>query len=270
MPHRSGGKASVVPELPDVEGFRGVLAEHATGQCVERVDVADAGVLRGVTARQLDDALRGRCFERPQRHGKWLIAPTDGPAVLFHFGMTGSLQWLERGAPLDRYDRVTFVTGTGELRYRDMRKLQGITLAHGRGEEDRVLAGLGPDALDVTPAELDRILDGRRGAIKAVLIDQKVIAGLGNLLADEILWRAGIHPRRPAGSLNAEERRTLHRQMRSCSARPSGQAACRRGPSWLTGARDRKDARCPRCGAPLCRAQIGGRTTVWCPNHQAG
>jgi formamidopyrimidine-DNA glycosylase len=258
-----------VPELPDVEGFRGVLAEHATGQCVERVDVADAGVLRGVTARQLGDALRGRCFERPQRHGKWLIAPTDGPAVLFHFGMTGSLQWLERGAPLDRYDRVTFVTGTGELRYRDMRKLQGITLAHGRGEEDRVLAGLGPDALDVTPAELDRILDGRRGAIKAVLINQKVIAGLGNLLADEILWRAGIHPRRPARSLTAEERRTLHRQMRSVL-----RAAIRAGrvpprPSWLTGARDRKDARCPRCGTPLRRAQVGGRTTVWCPHHQA-
>jgi formamidopyrimidine-DNA glycosylase len=270
MPHRSGGKASLVPELPDVEGFRGVLAEHATGQCVERVDVADAGVLRGVTAGQLGDALRGRCFERPQRHGKWLIAPTDGPAVLFHFGMTGSLQWLERGAPLDRYDRVTFVTGAGELRYRDMRKLQGITLAHGRGEEDRVLAGLGPDALDVTPAELDRLLDGRRGAIKAVLIDQKIIAGLGNLLADEILWRAGIHPRRPARSLTAGERRTLYRQMRSVL-----RAAIRAGrvpprPSWLTGARDRKDARCPRCGTPLCRAQVGGRTTVWCPHHQPG
>src|SRR6202034_4699645 len=102
MPRRCGGKAFPMPELPDVEGFRGVLADHATGQCVERVDAADAGVLRRVTARQLDDALRGRCFARPQRHGKWLIAPTDGPTVLFHFGMTGSLQWLERGRPPGR------------------------------------------------------------------------------------------------------------------------------------------------------------------------
>jgi formamidopyrimidine-DNA glycosylase len=259
-----------MPELPDVEGFRAVLAGHATGQRVERVDVADAGVLRGVTARQLDDTLRGRSFARPERHGKWLIAPTDGPAVLLHFGMTGSLQWLDRGAPLDRYDRVTFVTGAGELRYRDMRKLQGITLARSRGDVDRVLAGLGPDALDVTPEELDHILEDRRGAIKAVLIDQKAIAGLGNLLADEILWRAGIHPRRPARSLTAQERRGLYRQMRSvlrASVR-AGRVPAR--PSWLTGARDQQDPRCPRCGAPLCRARIGGRTTVWCPIHQGG
>lgn len=257
-----------MPELPDVEGFRAVLAEHATGQRIERVDVTDAGVLRGVTATQLDDGLRGHRFERPERHGKWLIAPTDGPAVLMHFGMTGSLEWLELGAPLDRFDRVIFVTAAGELRYRDMRKLQGITLAHGRGDEDRVLAGLGPDALDVTPRELDRILEHRRGAVKAVLIDQKVIAGLGNLLADEILWRAGIHPRRPARSLSAPERRELHRQMRGVL-----RAAIRAGrvpprPSWLTGARGQQDPRCPRCGTPLCRGRVGGRTTVWCPRHQ--
>jgi formamidopyrimidine-DNA glycosylase len=122
----------------------------------------------------------------------------------------------------------------------------------------------------VTPRQLDRILEGRRGAIKAVLMDQKVIAGLGNLLADEILWRACIHPRRPAGSLTAQERRELHRQMRSvlrASVR-AGRVPSR--PSWLTGARDQRDARCPRCGAPLCRGRIGGRTTVWCPNCQVG
>jgi formamidopyrimidine-DNA glycosylase len=156
-----------MPELPDVEGFRAVLAEHGTGQRVERVDVADAGVLRGVTARQLDDGLRGCRFGRPERHGKWLIAHTDGPAILLHFGMTGSLRWLDGGEPRDRHDRVTFVTGAGELRYRDMRKLQGITLAHSRREQEQVLARSGPDALDVTVERLDQLLAGRRGAIKA-------------------------------------------------------------------------------------------------------
>ena len=265
---KSGGR--VMPELPDVEGFRAVLARHAAGHRVERVVVTDAGVLRGVTARQLDDGVRGHRFTQPERHGKWLIARTDGQAVLLHFGMTGSLEWVERGAPLDRHDRVIFVTGAGELRYRDMRKLQGMTLARGRREEDRVLAGLGPDALDVTPDQLDHMLEGRRAAIKAALIDQKVIAGLGNLLADEVLWRAGIHPRRPARSLTARERRELHRQMRSVL-----RAAVRTGrvpprPSWLTGARDQQDPRCPRCGTPLCRGRVGGRTTVWCPRHQGG
>ena len=259
-----------MPELPDVEGFRALLAEHATGHQVERVDVADAGVLRGITARQLDDGLRGNRFARPDRHGKWLIAHTDGPAVLLHFGMTGSLQWLDSNAPPDPHDRVVFVTSAGELRYRDMRKLQGITLARNRREEDRVLAGLGPDALDVTPQGLDHILKDRRGAIKATLINQQVIAGLGNLLADEILWRARIHPRRPARSLTARERHELHGQMRRV-LRASVRAACvPPRASWLTGARDQRHPQCPRCRTPLCRGSIGGRTTVWCPQCQCG
>ncbi len=257
-----------MPELPDVEGFRAVLAEHAVGHRVERVDVADTGVLRGVTARQLNDGLRGHRFGRPRRHGKWLIARTDGPAVLLHFGMTGSLRWLDSGAPLDRHDRVTFVTGAGELRYRDMRKLQGITLARDHPEEDQVLAGLGPDALDVTSEQLDQILQGRRAAIKATLIDQKAIAGLGNLLADEILWRACIHPRRPARSLTAQERHELHSQIRRVlhAAVRAGRVPPR--PSWLTGARDQQHSSCPRCRTPLRRGRIGGRTTVWCPQCQ--
>jgi formamidopyrimidine-DNA glycosylase len=257
-----------MPELPDVEGFRSLAAAHATGQLIKRVDVADAGVLRGITARQLQDSLRGSRFERPERHGKWLIVRTDGPAILLHFGMTGSLQWLGSGAPLDRYDRVIFVTSAGELRYRDMRKLQGITLAHDRREEDGVLAGLGPDALGVTAGQFNDALQGRRGAIKATLMNQKIIAGLGNLLADEILWRACINPRRPASSLTAPERRELYGQMRRV-LRASVRAGCVPSrPSWLTGARQQRHPTCPRCHATLCRGRIGGRTTMWCPRHQ--
>jgi formamidopyrimidine-DNA glycosylase len=259
-----------MPELPDVEGFRAVLAGHAVGRRVERVDVADAGVLHGITARQLNDGLRGCRFAMPGRRGKWLIARTDGPTVLLHFGMTGSLHWLEGGAPRDRYDRVVFVTDGGELRYRDMRKLQGITLARDPREEDRVFAGLGRDALDMTPQELDQRLEGRRAAIKAALINQEVIAGLGNLLADEILWRARIHPRRPAPSLTAQERRRLHRQIRHVLRESVRAGRVPPRPSWLTGVRDQRDPRCPRCRTPLCRGRIGGRTTVWCPNCQGG
>jgi formamidopyrimidine-DNA glycosylase len=257
-----------MPELPDVEGFRAVLATHASGHRIARVDVADAGVLRGITARQLDDGLRGRRIAKPIRHGKWLIARTDGPSILLHFGMTGSLHWLDSGVPRDRHDRVIFATSAGELRYRDMRKLQGITLARNRREEDRVLARLGPDALGVTPEELASLLGGRRGAIKTTLIDQEVIAGLGNLLADEILWRAGIQPRRPARSLTARERRALHTQMRRVlrASIPAGRVPPR--PSWLTGARDQRQPRCPRCRGPLRRDRIGGRTSVWCPRCQ--
>jgi formamidopyrimidine-DNA glycosylase len=257
-----------MPELPDVEGFREVLAEHGAGRRVRRVDVADAGVVHGVTARQLDRRLRGRTFAEPLRHGKWLIARTDGPTVLIHFGMTGSLRWASPAEPHSRHDRVTFLTDGGELRYRDMRKLQGITLARDVAQERQILARLGPDALEVTRAGLRYLLGSRRAAVKAVLIRQDIIAGLGNLLADEILWRARIHPRRAARSLSEAELDGLHASMRQVlreSVRVSRVPPRR---SWLTGARDEPGQACPRCHASLRRERIAGRTTVWCPACQ--
>jgi formamidopyrimidine-DNA glycosylase len=147
-----------MPELPDVEGFRAVLAEHGAGRRVERVEVADAGVLRDVSAGQLERSLRGRRLGDPERHGKWLITGTDGPALLMHFGMTGELHWAGRGEERHRHDRVVFAVDGGELRFRDMRKLQGITLAERPGEIERVLAGLGPDALGIGRADFGRAL----------------------------------------------------------------------------------------------------------------
>ena len=257
-----------MPELPDVEGFRRVLAGNAVGQPIERVDVHDAGVLHGVAAVELDANLRGRHFTEPLRHGKWLIARTGGPAVLMHFGMTGNLWWTYRDAPDERFDRVSFVTGTGELRYSDMRKLQGITLAHDDSEVSRLLSQLGPDALDVRPVEFARLLQDRRAAVKAALTDQQAIAGLGNLLADEILWAARIHPRRIARSLTGQELSTLHTQMRRVlrASVSAGRVPARE--SWLTGVRDLQAPHCPRCGTALRRTPIGGRTTIWCPQCQ--
>jgi formamidopyrimidine-DNA glycosylase len=254
-----------MPELPDVEGFKRTLAEHATGRRIERVEVRDPGVLRGVSATQLSSRLRGCRFAEPRRQGKWVIARTDGPALLIHFGMTGSLRWTGRDAPAERFERLTFVTDGGELHYDDMRKLTGISLAGNDQEADRLLGSLGPDALGVQPDEFASLLRRRRAAVKTVLMDQHVIAGLGNLLTDEILWRACINPRRPAGSLATDELRRLHARMRWV-LRTSIQAGdVPTGPSWLTGVRYRPAPRCPRCRTPLRRARIGGRTSDWCP-----
>jgi formamidopyrimidine-DNA glycosylase len=259
-----------MPELPDVEGFRRVLAEHAEGHTVERVEVLDAGVLRDVRPTDLDRAVTGRRLRAPERHGKWLLAHTDGPTVMLHFGMTGDLRWSPVDEPRHRHDRVVFVTDDGELRYRDMRKLQGLRLAPDSGAVERELAQLGPDASTVARREFEAMLEGRRGAVKAMLVDQSVIAGLGNLLSDEILWRAGIRPRQQFRDLTAEQRQRLHQQMRSVlrAAIPAGCVPPR--PDWLTGVRDDPAARCPRCGTPLRRDRVGGRSTVWCPRCQPG
>ncbi|QFG25179.1 Fpg/Nei family DNA glycosylase [Actinomadura sp. WMMB 499] len=256
-----------MPELPDVEGFRRVLAAH-TGEPIERVTVRDAGVLRGVGARRLDAALRGRRFGAPRRHGKRLLAPVGGPVLMLHFGMTGSLTWHPADEPRHRHDRVVWRLPGGELRYRDMRKLQGVRLLKDEAQAEDVLGALGPDASEVSRGELAALLAGRRARLKSVLLDQSAIAGLGNLLADEICWRARVRPLRAARELDDAEGAALHRAMRRV-LRDSIEAG--RVPprgTWLTGVRDEPGAACPRCGTALARGRASGRTTVWCPHCQ--
>ncbi len=186
----------------------------------------DEGVLRGASAHALRSALQGRRFAEPWRHGKWLIAPTGGPALAMHFGMTGAL--VTDGSE-HRHDRVVFVLDDRALRYRDMRKLTGIHLA---------------------------------------LMDQGVIAGLGNLLVDEILWRARLHPGRRTGELDHAALSELHARMRSVlrTAALLGEVPARR--SWLIGHREDDGGRCPRCGTRLEHSKVGGRATVCCPRCQ--
>jgi formamidopyrimidine-DNA glycosylase len=257
-----------LPELPDVEGFRRVLARHALGKPIRRVEVRDRGVLRGTSAPQLARALRGRRFRRPERHGKWLVARTDGKAtLLFHFGMTGSLWWRRAGEPEQRYDRIVFRLGRGELRYKDLRKLQGVRLARDEKAIARVLDALGPDALEVSNNQFEQCLAGR-GRLKTRLADQSIIAGLGNLLIDEICWRARVNPLRTGLGLSGKERGRMYAQMRRV-LRDSVRVGYVPGrPSWITGQRDKRDARCPRCKAKLSRTRVNGRMTVWCPRCQ--
>jgi formamidopyrimidine-DNA glycosylase len=255
-----------MPELPDVEGFRRTFRRHATGKTVRRVHDVDRTMLRGTTAQALARRLGGRRFQRPERHGKLLLCGTDGPTLLLHFGMTGSLVW--DGEP-HRHDRLVLDLGDGALRYRNMRKLGGVWLAADEDELERIVGRLGPDWLDVTREHFEELLARRRGSIKAALMNQKLAAGLGNLTADEALWRARIDPRRRVGSLDPDERARLYRAIRRVlrDSLPYGRVPSKR--TWLTGARDDEDAACPRCGAPLERVKVGGRTSVLCPREQS-
>ncbi|WFB05985.1 Fpg/Nei family DNA glycosylase [Streptomyces sp. LX-29] len=259
-----------MPELPDVEGFLAVFRSCGQGRRVERIQVRDAGVLRGVSGARLRARLRGRRFGEPWRHGKRLVTPTDGPALVWHFGMTGELLCASADDPPAAHDRLLLSLDDGrQLRYRDQRKLQGVQLAADDAAVERILAGLGPDALDVGRVEFAGLLAGRRGAIKATLMDQSVTAGLGNLLCDEILWRARLAPTRVARDLSEEECRTLHASLRRVlkSAVPTGRVPPRR--TWLIGRRDDPEPECPRCDAPLRSRRVSGRRTVWCDRCQS-
>jgi formamidopyrimidine-DNA glycosylase len=268
-----------MPELPDVEGFRRVL-EHASGRRIVDIDVRDPGVLRQVTPRRLAQSLVGRCFGMPRRHGKWLIAPVrepkarhrrDEPSLVFHFGMTGGLFWFDDdsdGERRHRHDRVVIVAEGGELRYRDMRKLQGLRLEASDAGVKELVDDLGPDAATIPYEELGRRLQRKRRQLKPALMDQTVVAGLGNLVVDEVIWRSRVHPTRATSDLSGADVRRVHQRMRTVLRQSVAVGRVPDRPSWLTGQRDEQNGVCPRCGTRLRHSRVAGRHSVWCPRCQ--
>jgi len=258
-----------MPELPDVEHARRVLAERAVGRRIELTVTTDPGVLRNAPAETLDRTLRGHRLIEPERHGKWLIVWTSGPAIVIHFGMTGGLILGEGPQGRHRHDRVIFELDQGELRYRNMRKLGGLWLALDRQEITGILGPLGPDALGLGRRQFRELVARRRGWVKAALMDQRFLAGVGNLLADEALWRGRIHPARRMEELAAPERERLFDGLRTVvrtSVERFDDVPGMRG--WLMNVRGLPGAACPRCHTVLGRTVVGGRTTYFCPRCQ--
>lgn len=258
-----------MPEGIEVEYYRR-LAERAVGERIVGVDAPDAWFLKGgATEPALRDVLVGRTISAARRRGKLLLLDTSGPLLGIRFGMTGRLlldgepgvDHLEYGSDRDlpAWDRFTLELGSSaRLVVRDPRRLGGVLL---EPEESR----LGPDAFSVGEAALAAALGGSSAPLKARLLDQERLAGVGNLIGDEVLWRAGLDPARPAGSLSPAEVRRLHRHLRATL----GDLLVRGGSHTgdLFAARTTGGV-CPKDGAPLVRRTIGGRTTWSCPRHQ--
>jgi formamidopyrimidine-DNA glycosylase len=247
-----------VPELPEAERARRVI-ETALGRPIASVDDADSYVCRPHAPGELDRAFRGQVLASAHRRGKFLWVETNGGPVLgLHLGMAGRIVIDEEPAP-NNWDRfaISFSDG-GRLALRDKRRL-------GRAVLDPDFSHVGPDARDIKPKLFRERFGKGSMAVKARLLDQTVLAGIGNLLADEILWRARMDPRRPAGELSEDELRTLHRHLRKTvddAIRLGGAHTGDLNPYRARG------GRCPRCGSELSRATIGGRTTYWCPKEQ--
>ncbi len=258
-----------MPELPEVETYRRFFAEHAEGRIVRAVDVLDPEIVRNAAPQDVGRLLTGHRFDEPGRQGKWLVCPAGGPTLVFHFGMTGDFIWSGDEPDRHRHDRLVLVFDEGELRYRNMRRLGGVWLAENDEQLNLVLGGLGPDALAIERDEFLGSLSRRRGGVKALLMNQRLVSGIGNLVADEILWQARIHPQRRVEDLSPEDRgrlfRTMHRVL-AAAVEDVGYLETNR--RWLSRVRGRPGARCPRCGTMLSRTVVAGRTTYFCPSCQ--
>jgi formamidopyrimidine-DNA glycosylase len=259
-----------MPELPDVETFKRYLNATSLHQRIANVDVRSAYVLKGVSARELARRLKRRRFESSRRHGKHLFARTDGDFWLrLHFGMTGSLRYFKDEEKTPRHARVAFVFEKDHrLAFDDQRMFGEIGLVENVGEFLKK-RGLGPDALDVDLAQFKNILAKHRGAVKPILLNQRLIAGIGNIYADEILFHARIHPATEVGRLGEKTVGKLFQATGDIlkKAIESKADADLMPRSWLLSRRG-KGGKCPRCGGELKSAMIGGRTAWFCAHCQ--
>jgi formamidopyrimidine-DNA glycosylase len=273
-----------VPELPEVETVRVSLEPALVGRRFERVEIADSRLTRPLDPDEVAVELQGEVVDAVERRGKYLVFRfRSGRVLLIHLRMTGSLLHGRDGAlEDDPYRRAVVRLDDGsDVAYRDVRRFGTWLLLEPEEVAPYLLARLGEEPLSegFTTAALAARLRGRRAPIKAAILDQRAAAGLGNIYADEALWRAKIHPLRPAGSLTGREVGRLNRGIKEALqagiARQGTTLRDYRTPNGGRGSMQeelrvygREGEPCPRCGAAITKTKAGGRGTWFCPRCQ--
>lgn len=275
-----------MPELPEVETIRRQLQRHVAGRVITHASVSDALLVQPESTRRFAASVRGRRIEAVGRRGKYLLLDLDsGDTLAMHLRMTGQILW-SKGAPDKsiRHVRARFgLDDGGWLVFSDVRRFGRAWLVpKGLPDHDAYWAErVGVEPLDrgFTAKRLGALLAGRRGPIKPLLLNQTLVAGIGNIYADEALFQAGVHPLRPGGSLDTDEVARLRDAIRDRL-----QVAVRAGGSSIDRYRDtageagamqtllrvhlQAGLPCPNCGATIVKTRVGGRGTYHCPECQ--
>jgi formamidopyrimidine-DNA glycosylase len=269
-----------MPELPEVETVRRAIAPVLEGRTLARVEILDPRLTRPEDPDAVAAELTGERVEHVDRRGKYLVVRlASGRALLIHLRMTGTL--LTEPGDLPHVRALLHLDGGGMVAYRDVRRF-GTWLLLEPGELEPYLgARLGEEPLVAafTAKGLGERLEGRRAPLKAALLDQRTLAGLGNIYVDEALWHARLSPLRPAGSLDGRELRRLHAGIRKALelgiARQGSTLSDYRLPDGSSGgmqdefrAYGRTGEPCDRCGTVFAKTRVGGRSTWYCPACQ--
>jgi formamidopyrimidine-DNA glycosylase len=273
-----------VPELPEVETIRLGLAPLVEGRRIEEVRILDARLTRPEPPEAVAAALTGDRILALRRRGKYVLFELEsGRHLLVHLRMTGSFLHGRDGSLGDDPHRRAVVTldDGSDVAYRDVRRFGTWELLEAAELRPYLDSRLGPEPLasGFSAASLARALDGRRAAVKTVLLSQRAAAGIGNIYADEALWRARVHPTLPAGSLARAEVAALHRAVRAVLREGivAQGATLRdyRGPAGDAGSMQerfcvygRDGEPCSRCGETIVKTRVGGRGTWFCPRCQ--
>jgi formamidopyrimidine-DNA glycosylase len=272
-----------MPELPEVETVRSRLEPKLVGRRFDAVEILDSRLTRPFEPAQVAAELQGERVAAVDRRGKYLIVRFDsGLLLLIHLRMTGTLVHTQNGAADDLHRRAVVRLDDGsDVTYRDVRRF-GTWLVLRDDELGSYFGrrlGAEPLGRDFSARALGERLAGRRAPLKAALLDQRTVAGLGNIYADEALWRARLDPRRPAGETEETELRALHRGIRRALeagiARQGATLRDYRTPDGHAGEMQhefkvygRAGEPCFRCRTPIEKTRLGGRGTWFCPHCQ--
>ena len=275
-----------MPELPEVETIRRGLEPYLAGKRIVDAESRRPRMLRRQPRdRDFADRLKGRRVRALRRHGKFLLFDVEGDLTwVTHLGMSGRLEVAEPGHPEAKHTNVVICTADHEIRFVDPRTFGFMAVFTPEELAGSTLARLGPDALtDLPPSQaLALRFEGRKPAIKSLLLDQRIVAGVGNIYADEVLFRAGVAPGRPAGSLTFDEIKVIRR-----AVGPVLRAGLKYGGTSLQDLAyllpdgrageylerlkvyGREGEPCRRCGAPIRRSVINQRSSFWCSSCQS-
>lgn len=274
-----------MPELPEVETTRRGLEPHLAGVRIVEAESRRPRMLRNQPReRDFADRLRGRKVEGLRRRGKFIFIDVEGDLVwVIHLGMSGRMEVAGFGEPEAPHTNVVVWTKDAEIRFVDPRTFGFMSVLTPEEFDDSSLTRLGPDALTELPRarQLAVALAKRTAAIKSLLLDQRLLAGIGNIYADEVLYRARLAPHRTGASLDFEEVKAIR-----AAIRPVLEAGLKHGGTSLNDlayllpdgragdylkrlkAYGREDDPCDRCGTPIRRSVIGQRSSFWCPTCQ--
>jgi formamidopyrimidine-DNA glycosylase len=257
-----------MPELPDVETFKRYVDSTALHTPITEVKIKSAAILDG-DPDQFKHTVEDLSFHDTKRHGKYLFVDIEESWICFHFGMTGYFRYYKTGENDLTHDRLLFTfSNEYHLAYVCMRKFGTVTLTPDMQSfiENK---SLGPDSLHLDFSSFSSILEGRRGYIKPTLMNQHILAGIGNIYSDEILFQAGIHPQTTVNRLNEGQLHIIWEKMQEilktaidCQADPQ-----RLPNSYLIPHRH-KGGKCPKGPHDLERITVSGRTAYFCPHHQ--
>ncbi len=265
-----------MPELPEVETERGRLADAAAGKRIASARIDDARLTRPDDPALVAAMLSGDRIDAVERRGKYIVVRlASGHSLLVHLRMTGGFRY----APATHERAVLELEDGSRVAYRDTRRFGTWLLADADDAERLLEIKNGPEPLGrgFTNAYLAGRLAGRKAPLKAAILDQRTVAGLGNIYADEALWHAQLNPLRPAGELIADEIARLRDGIRKALRIGIRRQGADLGDGAYAGGRMQEEFRaygregepCPRCGTPIVKARVGGRGTWYCPQDQA-